>query len=603
MDNGAASIFCFTPLRVTISEWDRLRAAPLSDESSPGPIGSPSALPHGPSPIGPNASSTNPMALVEDLRRGLDELRARVHDLERDNLELRQQVGYWKSRHRDALIRVATLEQNVEQLQGEKRQLQADLFGRRSETRPLTDRSNRLDDPQDGTPSSRRNRGQQPENPGPKRRDYSRLSVHEEPCELPPEQCVCPRCGQPLLPCSDTEDSQQIEIDVRAYRRVIHRRRYRRTCRCDGPRTLTTPAPAKLIPKGSYGISVWVEILLDKYLTYRPTERLLASWRLLGLDLAPATVTDGLSRLEVLLEPIYQAISQRNRLGDLHQADETRWRVFITLEGKQGYGWWLWVLLGPDTVVYRLEAGRDHAVPEGHYQAESRGVLMVDRYAAYKAMSWVKEGVIVLAFCWAHVRRDFIRVGKGWPEHKTWALQWLRRIRELYQLNDARLATERGSEAFREADEGLRQAVAAMTAQKEMELAGVGLATPCRKVLESLSEHWEGLTRFVDDPRIPLDNNASERRARGPAVARKNFYGSGAAWSGRLAAALFTLLGTLSVWELNPRSWLTWYFQQCAEAGGRVPADIASFLPWNLGAEKREKLGAPGVVPNGEDTS
>jgi transposase len=550
----------------------------------------------------PPDSAPEWILLVKQWRQEVTELRAEVRRLHRDNLELRQQVGYWKSRHRDALGRVTALEQRVEQLEGEKRQLQADLFGRRSETRPLNDRSNRLDDPQDGTQPPRRNRGQQPENPGPKRRDYSRLPAHEEFRELPPERCVCPRCGQPLLPRGDTEDAEPIEIDVRAYRRVIHRRRYRRTCTCDGPQTLTAPAPPKLIPKGRYGISVWVEILLDKYFTYRPTERLLASWRLLGLDLALGTITDGLSRLEVLLEPIYRAIQQRNRLGDLHQGDETRWRVFIATEGKEGYGWWLWVLLGPDTVVYLLDAGRDHTVPEGHYQAESRGVLVVDRYAAYKAMSWVKEGVIVLAFCWAHVRRDFIRVGKGWPEHKTWALQWLRRIRDLYRLNDRRLAAERGSAAFRETDDGLRQAVAAMKTRRETERAGVGLATPCRKALESLDEHWEGLTRFVDDPRIPMDNNASERSARGPAVARKNFYGSGAAWSGRLAAALFSILATLLLWKLNPRRWLTWYFQRCAEAGGRVPEDIQPFLPWNLGAEKSEEL-AEAAVPKGDDTS
>jgi transposase len=550
----------------------------------------------------PSDSAPGWILLVKQWRQEVTELRAEVRRLHRDNLELRQQVGYWKSRHRDALGRVTALEQRVEQLEGEKRQLQADLFGRRSETRPLNDRSNRLDDPQDGTQPPRRNRGQQPKNPGPKRRDYSRLPAREESRELPPERSVCPRCGRPLIPRGDTEDSEQIEIEVQAYRRVIHRRRYRRTCTCDGPRTLTAPAPPKLIPKGRYGTSVWVEILLDKYLTYRPTERLLASWRLLGLDLAPGTITDGLSRLEVLLEPIYRAIQQRNRLGDLHQGDETRWRVFIVLEGKEGYGWWLWVLLGPDTVVYLLDAGRDHTVPESHYQAESRGVLVVDRYAAYKAMSWVKEGAIVLAFCWAHVRRDFIRVGKGWPEHKTWALQWLRRIRDLYRLNDRRLAAERGSAAFRETDDGLRQAVAAMKTQRETERAGVSLATPCRKALESLDEHWEGLTRFVDDPRIPMDNNASERRARGPAVARKNFYGSGAAWSGRLAAALFSILATLSLWKLNPRRWLTWYFQRCAETGGRVPEDIQPFLPWNLGAEKTEEL-AEAAVPKGDDTS
>ena len=539
-------------------------------------------------------------SLVQTLRQELDQVRAELQGLRRENLELRQQVGFWKSCHRDALTRITALQQKVEHLEGEKRQLQADLFGRRSEHKPLNDRSNHLDDPNNPAPQPQRNRGQQPGNAGPRRRDYSHLPAHEEFHELPPEQAVCPRCGQPLLPHSDTEDSEQIEIEVPAYRRVIRRRRYQRSCTCAGPHTLTAPAPPKLIPKGRYGISVWVEILLDKYLGSRPTERWLASWRLLGLDLAPGTVTDGLSRLEVLLGPIYQALQNRNRLGDLHQGDETRWPVFVAREGKEGFCWWLWVVLGPDTVVYLLDASRSHTVPENHYQAQSSGVLMVDRYAAYKTMSWVKDGVIVLAFCWAHVRRDFIRVGKGWPQQKTWALEWLRRIRLLDQRNDQRLATEPGSPAFRQAEEGLRQAVAAMKTQRETELAQASLATPSRKVLESLEEHWEGLTRFVDDPRIPLDNNASERRARGPAVARKNFYGSGAEWSGRLAAALFSLVATLSLWKLNPRRWLTWYFQHCAAAGGRVPEDIEPFLPWNLSPEQKKGLGAPEGSPGDE---
>jgi transposase len=551
---------------------------------------------------GPRDSVAELIALVTDLRQEVAELRAEVQVLQRENLELRQQAGYWKSRHRDALGRITALEQNVEHLEGEKRQLQADLFGRRSETQPRHDRSNDLDDPQDDSQRPQRRRGQQPENPGPKRRDYSHLPVRTEVLELPPERCVGPRCGQPLLRRSDTEDSEQIEIEVRAYRRVIHRRRYQRTCTCDGTGTLTAPSPAKLIPKGRYGLSVWVEILLDKYFSYRPTERLLASWRLLGLDLAPGTVTDGLQRLEVLLRPIDGALKERNPQGDLHQGDETRWRVFVALEDKQGYGWWLWVVLGPDTVIYLLDASRSHTIPEDHYRAESRGVLVVDRYAAYKAMSWVKDGVLVLAFCWSHVRRDFIRVGKGWPELKTWALEWLRRIRVLYQQNDHRLAVPKDTTAFGEADGGLRQAVAAMKTQMETELARADLSTPCRKALESLHEHWDGLTRFVGDLRIPMDNNASERRARGPAVARKNFYGSGSLWSGRLAAALFSIFATLSLWKLNPRKWLTWYFEHCAAAGGKVPEDIQPFLPWNLDVAKRNELGAADL-PEGDDTS
>jgi transposase len=550
----------------------------------------------------PIDSSSELMILVATLRLDVEDLRAEVQRLQRENLELRQQVGYWKSRHRDALQRITELEQKVEQLEGEKRQLKADLFGRRTETTSRRDRSNDLDDSQDDSQEPQRKRGQQPDNPGPKRRDYSHLPVEDEFSELPPEECVCPECGKPLLLRGDTEDSEQIEIKVRAYRRVIHRRRYQWSCTCNGTLTLTAPPAPKLIPKGRYGISVWVEVILDKYFSFRPTERLLGSWRLLGLDLAPGTVTDGLQRLEVLLRPIYEALQERNRQGDLHQADETRWPVFIVLEGKEGYGWWLWVILSRDTVVFLLNSSRGHTVPENHFRAESRGVVVVDRYSAYKAMSWVKDGVLVLAFCWAHVRRDFVRVGKGWPELRMWALEWLKRIRELYRLNRRRLAAKQNSAEFKEADGRLRQAVAEMKKQMEAELARADLATPCRKVLESLREHWVGLTRFVDDPRIPMDNNGSERCGRGPAVARKNFYGSGSQWSGQLAAAAFSIFATLSMGKLNPRKWLTWYFEQCAAAGGKVPADIQPFLPWNLSEEKKKEL-SDSKLPEGDDTS
>src|SRR3954449_3466742 len=184
MDDGSASIFCFTPLRVTVFELDRLRAASPPPESSLGPACSAPAMPQGPCPVGPSDSPTALMALVEDLGRQFSQLHAKVDRLERENLELRQQAGYWKSRHRDALDRVSALERKVEPLEGEKRQLQADLFGRRSEGQPGNDRSNDLDDPQDDSQRPRRNRGQQPGNPGPKRRDYSHLPVREKLVEL-----------------------------------------------------------------------------------------------------------------------------------------------------------------------------------------------------------------------------------------------------------------------------------------------------------------------------------------------------------------------------------------------------------------------------------
>jgi transposase len=492
--------------------------------------------------------------LVRQLCREVADLRQEVADLRRENAELRQQVGYWKTMHARAVHRAEHLEAEVEQLRGENRKLQDQLFGRKSESAKSRDRSNRLEGEEDQAPSTPRKRGQRKDRPGPQRRDYSHLPVVEDLRELPEEQRACPQCGAALSP-SNTEDSEQIEIEVRPYRRRIRRRRYQRTCTCRNcPRTVTAPPAPKLIPKGVLGVSVWVEILLDKFASHRPTERLLAQWQLLGLDVAAGTVAGGLERLEPLFQPLYDALLKRNASAAFAQADETRWMVFVTQDGKLGYRWWLWVFLGEDTVVFRLDPTRSHDVPEGHFPADARVVLMVDRYSAYKAMSQVKLGNAVLVFCWAHVRRDFIKVGKGWPEHKEWALAWLRQIRELYHHDRRRRNAKPGSTEFATADIELRKTVAAMQSQAAAELADPKLPTPSRSVLASLQEHWSGLTRFLDDPRIPLDNNASERRVRGPALGRKNYYGSGSLWSGRLAAMLFSLFATLSMAKINIRT-------------------------------------------------
>ena len=539
-------------------------------------------------------SATEPTDLsqwVRQLCREVSDLRGEVADLRRENLELRQQVGYWKAQHARAVHRAEHLEAEVENLRGENRKLQDQLFGRKSEKSSTRNRSNHLEGETDERDSSTpRKRGQRKDQPGPKRRDYSHLPVVEDLRELPEDQRVCPQCGEALSP-SDTEDSEQIEIEVRAYRRQIRRRRYQRKCTCSNcPRTVTAPPAPKLIPKGVLGVSVWVEILLDKFASHRPTERLLGQWQLLGLDVAPGTVASGLERLEPLFKPLYDALLKHNATAAFAQADETRWMVFAAQEGKKGYRWWLWVFLGEDTVVFRLDPTRSHEVPEGHFPADARAVLMVDRYSAYKAMAQVKLGNVVLVFCWAHVRRDFVTVGKGWPEHKEWALAWLGRIRELYRHDRRRRSAKTGSPEFTAVDIELRQTVAAMQAKADAELADPKLPTPCRKVLASLQEHWSGLTRFLDDPRIPLDNNASERRARGPALGRKNYYGSGALWSGRLAAMLFSLFATMSLSKINIRTWLKGFLECCAENGGQVPSDIDPFLPWTMSTEKCREL-------------
>src|SRR3954453_3954960 len=263
--------------------------------------------------------------LVRQLGREVLQLRQDVAELRRENAELRQQAGYWKAMHARAVQRAELLEAELEHLRGENRTLQGQLFGRKSERASSQDRSNRLEGEEDQVPSTPPKRGQRKDRPGPTRRDYSHLPVVEELRELPKEQRVCPRCGTPLAP-SDTEDSEQIEIEVHAYRRRIRRRRYQRTCTCSNcPRTVTAPPAPKLIPKGLLGVSVWVEILLEKFASHRPTERLLSQWRLLGLDVAAGTVAGGLERLESLFQPVYDALRARNAQAPFAHGDETRW--------------------------------------------------------------------------------------------------------------------------------------------------------------------------------------------------------------------------------------------------------------------------------------
>jgi transposase len=550
-----------------------------------------------------NASGSDPAVLAPRLLAENDQLRAAMAGLRLENLELRQQAGYWRSMHARAIQRFEEVHQELEACRGELRQRKADLFGRKSEKQSRKDRSNDLTDPQETASKPKRQRGQQPDRPAPQRRDYSDLPERIQQVELPPERCYCPDCGKRLKLRSDTEDASQIEIEVLVYRRVWKRRRYETTCDCEGKtRVFTAPLPPKVIPKGLYGTSLWVEILVDKFYSQLPIERLREQLRLHGLGLAAGTVADGLRRLEPLFAPVYEALKERNGQSFYRQADETRWYVFVEHEGKRNHCWWLWAFSGEDTVVYCLDPSRSHTVPEEHYPDDIAGILLVDRLSSYKAMAQVKSGLILLAWCWAHVRRDFVRVGKGFPEFKDWALAWLRRIRDLYRLNRERLAVRNNKAKFAKAARALRRAMVALQQQRDAELADRQLRRPCRQVLESLQEHWEGLTRFVDDPCIPMDNNASERRLRNPALGRKNYYGSGSLWSGRLAAMLFSLFATLKMAQLNPRRWLEWYLDSCAKAGGKAPADIQPFLPWNLSPEQRRALGGENA-PGNPDSS
>ena len=353
---------------------------------------------------------------------------------------------------------------------------------------------------------------------------------------------------------------------------------------------VTAPPPDKLIPKSSIGISLWVLILQHKFEFFQPLHRVVAELRSHDLHLPTGTIIGGLQKLVPLLQPLYELLVEHNR-GEGHwHCDETRWRVFAKRTDKAGFTWTLWVFAAKESIVFVLDPTRAHDVPEAHFGAEAEGIMNVDRYSAYKAMAQVKAGQLVLAFCWAHVRRDFLAVLTGWPELTDWAWSWVEDIGTLYQRNDQRLALPKDTAPYTDADQLLRDQVEQMRQRRDRELAETKLRLPQRKALTSLQNHWAGLTVFVDHPEVPMDNNEAERRQRGPVVARKNFYGSGTLWSGRLAAMLFSLFQTLQAWGMDNAKWLTAYLTACAQAGGKPPPDPQRYLPWNMTTQEHKIL-------------
>lgn len=509
--------------------------------------------------------------------------------------EARQQAGFWQDSHQRAREREEKFQEENEQLRAKVKELERQLFGRRSEKGSGASSETKGS----STPKRRRRRGQQPGRPGPGRRNTSHLPVKEEEHALAKDECRCGRCGLPFEEFPGTEDSEVIEIEVRGYKRKIRRRRYRPTCECDHlPGIVTTPGPAKLIPKGRLGVSLWVEILLDKYAFVRPTQRLLSDLRSHGIDLSLGTVTGGLKQLAPVFKPIREEIIRMNLEQLVWHADETRWPVFVPVEGKVGWQWKFWVFQSRSAVVFVLDPTREARVPETYFEGIEHGTLVVDRYSGYKAMAQVKAGQILLAFCWVHVRRDFLDVARNWSGHEAWGLSWIDTIGELFHLNNRRL--EAPSQQFPRHDKKLRVAVHKLLERREQELSDPDLHPVRRKPLVSLANHWRGLTLFVDHPEIPMDNNTAERTLRLLVCGRKQFFGSRALWAGDLAADLFSLFATLQLWAINPRKWLNGYLQACAQAGGQAPPDAARWLPWSLPLPERTAMAE---LPKVDDTS
>ena len=524
------------------------------------------------------------MAVFQAEQKILSVIKNENDKLRMENNILKADIGYWKSQHQSAIKREEALKKELQDKKGRIKYLVRQLYERKTEQSKKKPESDKQDED-----TRKRKRGQQPNRPIPKRRDQTHLPEKEEIYDLGESEKYCSTCGLPLKEMSDTEDSEVLETqEVSGYRRTIRRKKYIHSCTCPGNKGIVTAkGPAKLMPHSRYGASIWIHILIRKYRFQIPVARILKNLSLHGLSIPPGSAGDGLKRLAPLFEPVYAALEERSQKAEWWQADETRWSVFETMKNKSTFRWYLWVFISDESVVHVIDPTRSAQVIEDHLGTISNGILLVDRYSAYKSYAKKHEG-ITLAFCWAHVRRDFRDAGLKYEKVTKWANEWEERIGDLFHLNNIRVQYAEGSEAFKREDKRLRKAISEMEEISSKEQKKTRLHHSQISVLKSLSNHWEGLCVFIDHPEIPMDNNGSERTLRNPVVGRKNYYGSVAIWSARFTAVMFSIFETLEVWKINQLEWLSDYFRACALAGGKPPEDIDPYLPWNI-KEKETK--------------
>jgi transposase len=301
-------------------------------------------------------------------------------------------------------------------------------------------------------------------------------------------------------------------------------------------------------------------------------------------------MSDGLTRIGKLFVPIDDAIGDRNKSENHWNADETRWMVFSSYKDKKGNRWYVWFFCSETTVYYKISPTRGACVVADHYK-DSFGIITADRYVAYKTLLAAK--LFLIAYCWTHVRRDFLEIEKGYEHFSDWAKSWVLQIGLLYHINNERVIYQVGSIEFDKCHESLVAEIAKMRFRLDNELSQYKDELPSarKKVLESLSNHWHGLILFVQFSWLPMDNNRAEREGRDPVLGRKNYYGSGSVESSETAHMSFTIISTVELWGLNANLWFASYLQACAENNGKSPTDLRRFLPWSMTNEERKNLG------------
>jgi len=476
----------------------------------------------------------------EQLRQAAKLLERENERLLRQVLELKQQLATAEGKGTEQLELLSELER---QLAARNRK----LFGDSSEKR-----------------ASAKTDREAPAQTGHGPRGQPELAVTERLHVLDEADHVCPSCGGHLKEMAgQSEDAEEVDVLERQFVLVRHKRQKYR-CSCGGC-VETAPGPEKLIPGGRYSIDFAASVAIAKYSDHLPLERQVRIMKRQGIVIDSQTLWDQINALARHLQPVHEALRAHVLSQPCIGADETFWRL---MEGNgDNKRWQTWAVVAPDAVSYRILDSRS-AAAAAEVLGDYAGTLLCDGYSAYESLR-KRGGKFEIAHCWAHVRRKFVEAEEVAPAAAREALDL---IGELYAAEAdcstkderARIRTERSRDIVRRI--------------QDWALKQEGLPrSPLRKAIAYMGDLWPGLLRFLDDPQLALDNNATERALRGVVLGRKNHFGSRSERGTEVAALFYSVIESAKLAGVEPDAYLRGAVRQ-AIRGERIalPHELAT---------------------------